>query len=179
MYIEHFGEISNFHLGKGFIAQDAGIGAQQIDASPFAGRTRHHGFDLLEIGNIGAIGHRHATGFANFLDDVFRRGQRTAAAVAGAAEIVDDDLRAAAGQPQRMRAPKTIARAGDDSDASVKPDCHDCSSQPLSKIDQADPVGHKRGFFLALDFHAHIGARLQFCGFSQFRFRQRKAAADT
>jgi hypothetical protein len=28
-----------------------------------------------------------------------------------------------------MRASKTIARAGDDSDASVKPDCHDCISR--------------------------------------------------
>jgi hypothetical protein len=27
-----------------------------------------------------------------------------------------------------MRAPKTIARAGDDGDAAVKPDCHDCNS---------------------------------------------------
>src|SRR5436190_18756275 len=95
----------------------------------------------------------------------------TAGAVAGATEIVDDDLRAAAGQPQRMRASKTIARAGNDSDASVKPDCHDCSSQPLSKIDQADPVGHKRGFFLAIDFNAHIGARFQLFGFSQLRCR--------
>src|SRR5438105_945880 len=33
MHIEHPREIGNFHLGKGFIAQDAGIRAQQIDAS--------------------------------------------------------------------------------------------------------------------------------------------------
>ena len=42
----------------------------------------------------------------------------------GAAEIVDHNLGAAARQSQRMRASKTIARAGHDGDASVKPDCH-------------------------------------------------------
>ena len=54
-----------------------------------------------------------------------RRGQRPAGAVAGAAEIIDHDLCAPARQSQRMGAPETIARAGNDSDAAVKPDCHD------------------------------------------------------
>jgi len=43
-----------------------------------------------------------------------------AGAVAPDAEIVDHDFGAAACQPQRMRPSKTIARAGDDGDASVK-----------------------------------------------------------
>ena len=83
-----------------------------------------HGRDLLEIRDVGAVGHRDAAGFADFLDHGFRRRQRSAGAVARAAEIIDDDFGAAARQSQRMRPSKTIARAGDDGDASVKPDCH-------------------------------------------------------
>ncbi len=84
--------------------------------------------NLLEVRDIGAVGHGNAAGLANFLDHGFGRRQRSAAAVARAAEIVDHDLGAAARQPQRMRAAKAIARAGDDRDASIKPDCHECRS---------------------------------------------------
>ena len=47
-----------------------------------------------------------------------------------------------------------------------------------SKINQTDPVGYQRGFFLALDFNRHIGARLQFGRPAQLRLGERKAAAD-
>ncbi len=125
MHIQHLGEIGGFHLAERFVAQDAGIGAEQIDAAPLLGGAGDHRLDLLEIGDVGAVGHRHPAGLLDFLDHALGRGQRPAAAVAGAAEIIDHDLRAAARQPQRMRASKTIARAGHDSDASVKPDCHE------------------------------------------------------
>ena len=128
MHVQHLCKIGDLHLAERLVAQDAGIGAEQIDAAPLPGGALDHRLDLLEIRDVGAIGHRDAAGLADFLDHGFRRGQRTAGAVAGAAEIVDHDLGAAAGQPQRMRPSKTIARAGDDGDASVKPDCHDCSS---------------------------------------------------
>ena len=124
MDVEHLREIGDFHLGEGLVAQDAGIGAEQIDAAPLLGGALDHRLDLLEIRDVGAVGHRGAAGFADFLDHGFGRRQRSAAAVARAAEIVDHDLCAAARQPQRMRASETVARAGDDGDASVKPDCH-------------------------------------------------------
>ncbi|MBB4381977.1 hypothetical protein GGD61_006668 [Bradyrhizobium sp. SBR1B] len=84
-----------------------------------------HGGDLLEIGDVGAIRHRGAAGLADFLDHGLGRRQRATGAVTRAAEIVDHDLGAAAGQSQRMRLAETIARAGDDGDASVEPDCHE------------------------------------------------------
>ena len=124
MHIQHLGEIGDFHLGEGLVAQNAGIGAQQIDAAPLPGGALDHRRDLLEIGDVGAVGDRGAAGFADFLDHGLGRRQRAAGAVARAAEIIDHDFGAAAGQPQRMRPSQTIARAGDDSDASVKPDCH-------------------------------------------------------
>src|SRR6266478_8287200 len=48
----------------------------------------------------------------------------------------------------------------------------------LSKIDQADPVGHQSGLLLALDFNGHAGARQQFSRFAQLGFRQHETAAD-
>ena len=43
-----------------------------------------------------------------------------AGAVVGAAEVVDDDLRAFAGEQQRVLAADAAARAGDDCDPAVK-----------------------------------------------------------
>ncbi len=128
MHVQYLGEVGHFHLGKGLVTQDASIGAEQIDAAPLPGGAIDHRLNLFEIGNVSAIGHRHATRFADFFDHGLRGRQRAAGAVARTAEIIDHDLGAAVCQPQRMRAAKTIARAGDDSDASVKPDCHECIS---------------------------------------------------
>ena len=141
MDVEHFCEIGDFHLGERLVAQDAGIGAQQIDAAPLLGGALDHGGDLLEVRDIGAVGHRRAAGFADFLDHGFGRRQRAAGAVARAAEIVDHHLGAAARQPQRMRPSQTIARAGDDGDASVKPDCHEWNS----RFSSFSPCGHGAG----------------------------------
>jgi len=35
MDVEHFGEIRDLHLGERLVAQDAGIGAEQVDTAPF------------------------------------------------------------------------------------------------------------------------------------------------
>ena len=144
MHIQHLCKIGNLHFGERFVAQDAGIGAEQIDTAPLRGRAIHHRLDLLEVRDIGAVGHRYATRFSDFLDHRFRRVERSAGAVARAAEIIDDDLCAAARQSQRMRASKTIARAGNDGDASVKPDCH-CIKFPDFGFRHARPcAGHPR-----------------------------------
>jgi len=74
-----------------------------------------------------AVGDRGAAGLADFLDHGLGCRQRSAGAVAPAAKIIDHDPGATACQPQRMRTPQPIARAGDDGDASVKSDCHDGS----------------------------------------------------
>src|SRR4029077_18455819 len=100
-------------FGKGLVTQNAGIGAEQIDLAPLPRRAVDHRLTLREVGEIGAVGHCHAARLADLLDHRLRRRQRTSGAVACATEIVDDDLRAAARQPERVRAAKTIARAGD------------------------------------------------------------------
>jgi hypothetical protein len=124
MHVDHFCKIGDLHLGERLVAQNSGIGAEQIDAAPLSCGTGDHRLDLLVVRDIRAVGHRGAAGLADFLDHGFRRGQRPAGAVAGAAEIIDHDLGAAARQSQRMRPSEAIARAGHDGDASVKPDCH-------------------------------------------------------
>jgi hypothetical protein len=72
-------------------------------AAPLFGGTIDHRRDLLEVRDIGAIGHRHAAGFPDLLDHGFGGRRRSAAAVARAAEIIDDDLGTPARQAQRMR----------------------------------------------------------------------------
>src|ERR1700687_6011727 len=114
MNVEYFREIRQVHLGEGFVAQDSGIGAEQIDAAPLFGRAVHHRLDLFEVRDVGAVGHRHAAGFTDFLDHRFRRGQRPAGAVAGAAGIIDHDFRAAGRPPPPppFRIPSTPVSGG-------------------------------------------------------------------
>ena len=75
MHVDHPREVGDLHLGKGFVAQDTGIGAQQIDATPLPGGAIDHGLNLFEIRNVGAVGHRHAAGLFDLLDHGFRRRQ--------------------------------------------------------------------------------------------------------
>ena len=78
--------------------------------------SRDHRGDLLGVGDVGAVGERVAARRLDLLDDLQRRlGGRAARA-----EIVDDDLRAARGEAERMAAPEPAAGAGDDGDAAVK-----------------------------------------------------------
>jgi hypothetical protein len=93
-----------FHLAERLVAQNAGVGAEQIDAAPLGDGAIHHGLDLFEIRDIGTVRHRDAAGLADFLDHGFGRGKRPAGTVALAAEIVDHDLGASARQPHRMPA---------------------------------------------------------------------------
>ena len=58
MHVEYLGEIGDLHLGERLVAQDAGIGAEQVDAAPFLRGLGDHRRDLLEVRNIGAVGYR-------------------------------------------------------------------------------------------------------------------------
>src|SRR4051812_42295181 len=58
----------------------------------------------------------------------------------------------ACARPRPLPAPVTIATRPSNLIVMI------ASSQSSSEVDQADPVGHKRGLFLTLDFHGHAGA---------------------
>src|SRR5258708_23966241 len=112
MDIEYLGKVGYIHFRKRLVAENAGIGTQEIDAAPLLRSPLDHRRDLSELRDVGAVGHRRAAGLADFLDHGFRGRERTAGAVPRAAEIVDHELWAAACEPQRIRPSKTLARAG-------------------------------------------------------------------
>jgi len=117
MDIQYLGEIGDFHFRKRLVAQNAGIGAQEIDAahSLVARSTMAVTCSKLETSAPSAIA---VPPVCEFRPPRLRPASAIPGAVACAAEFIDHDLGAAAGQPQRMRPSQTIARAGDDSDAS-------------------------------------------------------------
>jgi hypothetical protein len=59
-----------------------------------------------------------AAGLLDLVHQLLRRARGRAGAVARAAEVVDDDLRAALGEQQRVLAADAPARTGDRDDAS-------------------------------------------------------------
>ena len=78
---------------------------------------------MLIFGDAAAVRHGGAARGADFLDDL-QRGVRMAGAVTGAAEVVDDDFRAAPGEFERIGAAQAAAGAGDNGNAAVKFDRH-------------------------------------------------------
>ena len=116
-------EIRHLHFRKGLVAQHAGVVDEDVDAAPVLFGARRHCGDLLEIGDVGGIGHRGPAAGANLLHDA----QRIVGRDAVSAEVVDDDFRAARREPKSMRASEAGARAGDDGDSAVKLDCHELS----------------------------------------------------
>ena len=121
MHAEDELEIRHVHLGEGLVAQHAGVVDEDVDAAPvFFGARRHRG-DLLEIGDVGGIGHRGPAAGANLFHDA----QRIVGRDAVPAEVVDDDLRAARRKSKSMRTSEAGARAGDNGDSAVKLDCHE------------------------------------------------------
>jgi hypothetical protein len=116
MHRHHRLEILQLHLAEALVAQDAGIGDQDVDAA-----ERVHGL-LDQIGHTGVIGDRAAIGdgfAAGGLDlghHFFRRFGIAAAAVQRSTQIVDHNLGAAPRQLQRMTAAQSAASPGDDGD---------------------------------------------------------------
>ena len=124
MHRHHGVEILDLHFGEALVAQDAGIGDQNVDPAPLI-----HGL-LDEVGNTGVVGHRGAIGdgfTASRLDlrhHGFGRGGGAAGAIHRAAQIVDHHLGAARGKLKRVGAAKTPARTGDNCDFAVKTNGH-------------------------------------------------------
>src|SRR3546814_3006117 len=76
-----------------------------------------------DLGDAAAVRHRLAARGLDFLDDL-ERGVRMAGAAARAAEIVDDDLRAAPREFERIGADQAAASTGDDGDAIIETEGH-------------------------------------------------------
>ncbi len=105
-------------LLEGRVAQDAGVVDDDVDLA-----ERVHGGldDLGAILDRVVVGDGFTAGVLDLLDDGVRRRGPFARAVVLAAEVVDDHLRPARGEEQRMGLPETITSTGDDDDASIEP----------------------------------------------------------
>ena len=100
------------------VADEAGVVDQDVEAAEGVDRLLHHRRRLLEVGDVGAVGHRLAAERLDLGHHLVGHLGGGALTGAGGAEVVDDDLRALAGQLEGVRAADAAARAGDDRDAS-------------------------------------------------------------
>ncbi len=124
MDIHHRLEILQFHFGEAFVAQDAGIGDQDIDPA----EGIHGLFDQMGHAGIvadrGAIGDGFAARRLDFGDHRFGSRAIAAGAVERAAQIVDHHLGAAPRQFEGVAAAQPTARAGDNGDLTVEANGH-------------------------------------------------------
>ena len=67
VHVHHQLKVGQFHLGEGFVTQDAGVVDQNIDPAPGLYRLLHHGLHGHKVGHRGAIGQGLATGGTNFI----------------------------------------------------------------------------------------------------------------
>ena len=95
---------SGVHVVERLVAQDAGVVDHDVDAAEGVDRRLHDRLAALGRGDRVGVGDGLAAGRLDLVDDQLGRAGVAAGAVDGAAEVVDDDQRAARG-----RAP---ARAG-------------------------------------------------------------------
>ena len=124
VHVHHQLEVGQVHLGKAFVAQDAGVVHQDVHPAPSVHRLLDHGFDRLEIGDRCAVGHGFATGCADFIDHGLRGRHRAAHAMHITAQVVDQHFGPACGQRQRVLLAQTAACACDDGHAAFEIDAH-------------------------------------------------------
>ena len=122
VHLDHRLEVGELHLAEGLVAQDAGVGDQDVQPAEGVDRAFH------QIGRARVIGHRAAVGdrlAARRLDlghHGVGRGRGAARAIQRRAQIVDHHLGAPSGQLQRVLAAQAPARSGDDGDLAVETD---------------------------------------------------------
>ena len=64
MHVHHRVEVVHLHLGEALVAQDAGVGDQDVDAAPGVHRLLDHMLDAGIVGDGGAVGDGLATRIA-------------------------------------------------------------------------------------------------------------------
>ncbi len=109
-----------FDVVESAVTQDAGVGDDDVHLAEGV----DCGLDDVLAAGVGVhavvVGDGLAAGGLDLLDDLVGHRSAAAAAVARAAEVVDDDLGAARSQEQRVGAAQTAAGACDDGDPVVK-----------------------------------------------------------
>jgi hypothetical protein len=113
MHLDHLVPIGLRRFGKGLVAQDAGIVDENIGAPEMLDSVVEDGLSAFEGGDVSAIGDRAATFGLDRPHHLLRHRQVGAGAVAGPAEVIDDDRGPFAREQFRVGLAQPAARARD------------------------------------------------------------------
>ena len=108
------------HVDDHPVAQDAGVVDEDVEIAERLDRAVDQALRTLPVGDVVAVDDRFAADGFDLVDNLLRRRDVGAGAVVGAAEVVDDDAGAFAGEEQRMLSSDSTACAGDDCNSAVK-----------------------------------------------------------
>ena len=108
------------HVEAHLVAQDPGVADEHVEPTERVDGLLHHGLGAGPARAVVVVRDALAAGGRDLVDDLLRGRLVGALTGAGAAEVVDDDLRALAREQQRLGAPDAAARARHDRDLAVE-----------------------------------------------------------
>ncbi len=117
VHLEHGVPVLERHLVERAVAQDARVADHAVDLAELVDRGLDDVLGALGLGHGVVVGDRAAAGVLDLLDHLVGHGRSGAGAVAGTAEVVDDDAGALLGERQRILASESASGPGDDDDA--------------------------------------------------------------
>ena len=119
MHLDHLVPVGFGGVGEGLVAQDAGVADQDVGLAECSSAAIRI-LAALHGGDVVAVGHGLAAGGLDGVDHLLRRRWVAAGAVAGPAEVVDDDGGAFLREQLRIGLAQPVARAGDDRNLAVE-----------------------------------------------------------
>ena len=120
--VEHGVEVVPGQLRERLVAQDAGVVDDDVDLAERVDRGLDDALAALGGGHRVVVRHGVAAGGLDLVDDLLRGCVVAALAVDRAAEVVDDDLRAAARHLEGVGPAQPAAGAGHDRDPAIEGD---------------------------------------------------------
>ena len=125
MHVKHQTKIAQCHFAEAFVAQNARVVNQNIDAAPRVNRSSNHGGNGDFISHRSVIGNSRSTCGTYLIDHPIGGGQRSIASPrCGEAKIIDYDFRATRGECERVLSAEAAASAGNNGHFAVKTNTH-------------------------------------------------------
>ena len=122
MDVQHDFDVSDLHLGKRLVAEDACVGDEDVDPAERVHGLFDHVLDAGVVGHGRTVGDCLAAHSLDFFDNLVCSAGRSARTVHGASEIVDDHLGAAACEFEGVLPAQAAAGACHDGHLAVKTD---------------------------------------------------------
>src|SRR5439155_6142369 len=101
-------------------AEDAGVVDEDVERAERVDGLRHDPLSADPRRDVVGVGNSLPAGGRDLVDHLLCRPRVCTGPVTGSADVVDDDLRTAVGEHQRVLTPDPPARARDDAHASVE-----------------------------------------------------------